>query len=476
MANKIQDRIKQAIKNYLLPQDIPPFKSGSSSAINPYTLPFTMEKGALPQYYIMPLQLDRLASDLKGFINAIGDAENALYPTRLSLQRIYVSFLLEGHTFACMEKRKKLTLLKDFVIKDAKGVIDEEATLLITNKRWFKNMLSWILDAQFYGYSFIQLGDMVSIRKGEYNFPQLTNIRRWNVEPDRQNLVSIPLQKNGIQFLYPAVKGAQDNESYFDHSIYVDTPTDIGHSICGYGLFFNIATAVLLLKNNLFDNADYNEKFGTPYREATLPQGFGKDTQDIVDAALQNLGAMGYGIFPDTVSLNFNESATGQGFKTFDNMEERLQKLISKVILGHASAIDEVAGKLGASGGAKTQDMDMSPAGQALLVTEKDQDDFVLDILNSNVINKLRNLGMPFPKDKVFAVTNDKEEFAARKKKDEADLVTATIAQTMKNGGLKMPPEYFEEITGIKAEAIEDPIVPPKFSPTMQNKLKKIYK
>ena len=485
MANRftkiISKVIPKTIKNYILTQDLPPFKGGDSRAINPYTMPFTMQKGSLPQYYIMPLQLDRVATDVKGWRDAIGSAENALYPTRYNMQKMFADTILEGHTFSCMRKMKRKTLLKDFVIKDAKGNIDEEATALIKNKRWFKNMIGWILDAQFYGYSFIQLGDMISPRKGEYNFPQMTNIRRWNVEPDRQNLVSIPLQKTGVNFLYPSVKGEQDGESYYDHSIYIDTPTDIGHSICGYGLLYNVAIYAILLRNNLGDNADYNEKFGTPYRQASLPAGFDKATQDIVDAAMQNLGAMGYGIFPDSVAIKFHESNTGAGFQTFDNLEQRLEKMITKIILGHPSAMDEPPGKLGGGQGAnKNPDEDASPAGAAMVEAEKDQDDFVLDVLNSNVINKLRTLGMPFPKDKVFAVTNDKEEFAARKKKDEADLVTATIAQTMKNAGLKMPSDYFKEVTGIEAEKIAEPTPQPglgakKFSPQLNKKLEKIY-
>jgi len=466
------------LRNYILPKDVPPFKGGSSSAINPYTLPFTMQKGSLPQYYIMPLQLDRVAYDLKGWRDAIGSAENALYPTRYNMQKMFVDTILEGHTFSCMRKMKRKTLLKNFVIADENGNINEEATKLIKNKRWFKTLLGWILDAQFYGYSFIQLGDMISPRKGEYQFPQLTNIRRWNVEPDRQNLVSIPLQKVGIDFLYPSVKGAQDNESYFDHSIYVDTPTDIGHSICGYGLLYNVALYAILLRNNLADNADYNEKFGTPYRHMKVPQGLDKQTEADLDSIMQNIGAMGYAITPDNIEIKFQESSTGTGFATFDNLEHRLEKQITKIILGHPSAMDEPPGKLGGSQGAnKNPDEDASPAGAAMVEAEKEQDDFALDILNNNVINKLRNLGMPFPNNCLFAVTNDKEDFASRKKKDEADLITAQVAQTMKAAGLEYPADEFNKVTGMKSVKVAEPAPVPgsKFSPAMNKKLEKIY-
>jgi hypothetical protein len=84
---------------------------------------------------------------------------------------------------------------------------------------------------------------------------------------------------------------------------------------------------------------------------------------------------------------------------------------------------------------------------------------------------------MPFPNNCLFAVTNDKEEFASRKKKDEADLITAQVAQTMKAAGLEYPADEFNKVTGMKSVKVAEPAPVPgsKFSPQLNKKLEKIY-
>ncbi len=467
-------RGESGAKNYVLPKmGIP---TPSSTAINPYTLPFTQRNAKLPQYYIMPLQLQRISHDISLWREAISVAENALYPSRYNIQRMFADTILDGHTIACMTKRRDLTLLKDFVIKDSAGNINDDMTMIFKNKQWFLNMVTYVLDAQFYGYTLIQLGDMQSPKKGVYNFPQLTNIRRWNVEPDRQNLVSIPLQRTGINFLDPSV--VDDNGiPYTDFLVYVDTPTDIGQSICGYGLLYNTAIYGIILKSNTSNNADYNQMFSTPYRHAKTQNINNEGVKGVLEKALIDMGSAGWMLTGDDVTVDFKETNTGTGFQSFASLEDRMQKMISKLLLGHGSAMDETSGKLGGGQGKKGDYEDSSPAGKALLQTEKKQDTFVLNVLNDTILPKLRNLGMPIPEGFEFGITNDKEEFEARKKKDEADLVTAQVAQTMKAGGLKYDSAEFTKITGIPTEEIEEPVPPqiPNKNLAVQNKLKKIY-
>ena len=69
---------------------------------------------------------------------------------------------------------------------------------------------------------------------------------------------------------------------------------------------------------------------------------------------------------------------------------------------------------------------------------------------------------------------NDSEEEEFRKKEDESNLQTATIAQTMKNAGLQMDAKYFEDRTGIPATvSTEKPL--PVFSNKIKNKLHELY-
>jgi hypothetical protein len=79
-----------------------------------------------------------------------------------------------------------------------------------------------------------------------------------------------------------------------------------------------------------------------------------------------------------------------------------------------------------------------------------------------------------------FEYKNDAEKEAFRAREDASNKVTAEIAQTMKNAGLKMDAKYFEERTGIKtseAEEIEQESEEEKAqAENVQNQLRNLYK
>jgi hypothetical protein len=99
-------------------------------------------------------------------------------------------------------------------------------------------------------------------------------------------------------------------------------------------------------------------------------------------------------------------------------------------------------------------------------------------VINEQVFPKLRKLGFAIPEDARFQFANDEEKHIARKREDESNQVTATIAKTMKDAGLQMGAEYFEERTGIPAVEIEqaEPATPPgKGFKSIENKLREFY-
>ena len=61
--------------------------------------------------YIAPVQLQRLRHDVAMWREAVTEAENAWYPHRVRMQRMYVDTILNGHVFSLMERRKDLMLI-----------------------------------------------------------------------------------------------------------------------------------------------------------------------------------------------------------------------------------------------------------------------------------------------------------------------------------------------------------------------------
>lgn len=403
--------------------------------------------------YITPVQLQRIRHDVSMWRDAIKEAEQAWYPHRVRMQRMYNDTLLNGHVFACMKRRKDLSLLRDWDFKQGENVNEELNKLF--SKKWFSLFIEYTLEAKFFGYSLITLDDLVND-----NFPGLSIIRRFNISPDRLNVTSYVYSLSGAQFL---------EEPYVDWHVWVPTPTDIGVSKVGYGLLYNVAIYEIICRNVLGFNTDAAELYGMPVRKGKTSK-TDEDERSAFESALANMGSAGYILtdMMDEVEL-VETKGNGQGFKIYESLEQRCEKKISKILLGHADALDSIPGKLG-------NNSEDSPAQQALEDTAAVDAAFIEDIVNGALLPKLRNLGMAIPDDAVFVFSNNHELVEARMKEDENNKKTADIALAMFQAGLKMDPAYFEERTGIPTSEVPAPITtPPVVSEKVKNRLSEFY-
>src|SRR5947209_4129192 len=100
--------IKPTIKNFFVPT-VPDGKQG--------TMPNKQQASVKDlRNYMSPVQLQRLKHDVGMWRAAMSEAELAYYPHRVKQQRLYIDTILNGHAFSVMERRKELTLLRDFEV------------------------------------------------------------------------------------------------------------------------------------------------------------------------------------------------------------------------------------------------------------------------------------------------------------------------------------------------------------------------
>lgn len=389
--------------------------------------------------YITPVQLQRLRTDVSQWRDGINEAERAYYPFRVKMQRIFIDTILNGHVFSLMERRKDLTLLRKFAITDAKGNPNEELTKYFQQSTWFGDFLSYSLDALFFGYSLISLGD---VEDGELK--DVSMIPRWFVSPDREEVGS---------YIYATAGANFKEEPYKPWHVYVKTKSDSGVSPCGYGLLYQIALYEIFLRNTLGFNGDYVELFAMPYRVGKTTKTTEAERAEL-ESALRNMGSAGYAIVDPMDEITFLDASTaGTGYKSYESLEKRCENKVAQIILGHADALTSTPGKLGADQGGEE-----SAIARALEDKQTKDGRFIEPIVNNELIPRLRELGViNVPQGYKFVFLNDGEEEELRERVDKSNLVTAQIAQTMKNAGLQMDAKYFEERTGIKAEAIEAP-------------------
>ena len=404
--------------------------------------------------YITPVQLQRVRHDVQMWRQACAEAEQAWYPHRVRMQRLFIDTVLNGHVAACMDKRRNLTLLKDFKLCNELGEEDEKATKLLKTK-WFELYCGYVLDAKAFGYSLISLGDIVAD-----NFPNLTTIRRFNVSPDRLNVTSYVYSLSGAQFL---------EEPYYDWNVYVPTQTEIGISLCGYGYLYKVAMYEIICRNILGFNSDAAELYGMPTRVGSTSK-TNEDERAEYAKALSDMASSGWILKDSMDELELLETkGNGQGFKIYESLEQRCEKKISKIILGHADAMDSVPGKLGGGQGEE------NPVAQALEHIQIVDTRFLENNINTELLPRLRKFGFAIGEDLRFEIKNDAEKEEARKREDESNKATADIALVMKNAGLKMDAAYFEERTGIPTAEIETP-TPTSFNAKIQNRLNEIYR
>lgn len=412
--------------------------------------------------YISPVQLVRLKHDVKMWRDAIVEAELSYYPQRIKMQRMYLDTALNGHVKACTEKRKDLTLLRKFELRDQNGQRLDAPTIALSECEWFINFLSYSLDAIFYGYSLIALGDII-----DNDLPNLTIVKRWNVSPDRFNVTSYDYSINGQDFRADSVK---------DWHVYVSTPTETGTSPCGYGLFYNVALYEIFLRNVLGYNGDFVERFSMPYVHAKTTKS-NEDERGKLEETVANMGANGYAITDPQDEIEFLEAAlAGTGWNGYDNLEKRCENKISKLILGHSDALDSTPGKLGADQGG-----DESPVQKALSEKQIKDGRKTERVINKLLFPRLVKLGQ-MPNGIKFVFLNDDEVQETVERDNLNAQGLANVAVAMKNAGMVMDPAYFQKVTSIPSTAVipTTPIVKqvPDKEPAekIKNKLDKLYR
>lgn len=403
---------------------------------------------------IIRMKLDRIRQDIASWRQAVSEAENSFYPTRLAMQRLYLDTVLNGHVKACMNKRKNLSLLKEFALVDPKGEINEDLTKLFQAK-WFDDLMSYALDAQFYGYTYVNWTGVFNNK-----LSGLHVIKRHNISPDREMVLPFPNSYMGFS-LY--------EEENLDWSLYVPTANDSGISNCGYGLLYSVAPYEIYLRNLLGYNGDFVELFAAPFRVGKTSKTDELELAEF-DKVLSDMGSSGWARTDPTDEIEFhNDTGGGAGYKAYESFQSRCEKTISKLILGHDSALDSVTGK------GLSKDSKHSPAQLALDEIESIDNKFLEYVINDTFLDKLRNLGFKIPIDHKFKFLNNREDQDAKDAVSNSHQLFADVVKTFADAGYKVPAKYIQEQTNIEVLEKAEPIQTNDFSKEIQNKLNKTY-
>lgn len=411
--------------------------------------------------YIAPVQFQRLRHDVNMWREAVREAELIVLPYRVRMQRMYVDTILNPHVRALMERRKNLTLLREFDIVDKDGNPIDELTQIFCQD-WFDTFVNYTLDALFFGYSLVQISDVK-----EDNVENVEFVRRFNVSPDRKVVSVFEYAVNGITF---------EDPTFSPYCVWIPTMSDIGLSKCGYGLLYKIANIELYHRQTLQQNADYCEMFVHPFRLAKTNMTQKDSEFSELVKMMEAMGQQPWGIVPKETEIEWVTDSSGTGWQSYGDFTKRLEGLMSKVILGHELALDDThSAKLNATGG-------QSPQKEALEEIQVKDGKFIQNVVPNLLFPKLREQGMDIPEGARIVYKNNAEVQEQKERDNKNNLVLAQMLGAMKNAGFTIDEKKLEELSGIEFIGVPDePVDSPavgdalKKATNLSNRLKALY-
>ena len=252
-------------------------------------------------------------------------ALNVENPKRLGLYDIYdFTTAVDTHLTGVVKRTKEGVLQRKFKLVDQNGKENPEATALLKTP-WFMKFLSLALDAEYYGHSLIQFGDVIEFN-GKPSFSGVTLVPRRHVCPE----YGVILKDQADE---PA-KGIPYREGpYARWTIEAGEPDDLG-------LFLKVTPHVISKKHVQIFWDNFAERFGIPLIYATTESRNGSDRVKIEDM-LRGMGNNSWAYFPASTKLQLLETTKGDAFQVFDSRILRANAEISIGLAGQTMSFSD---------------------------------------------------------------------------------------------------------------------------------------
>jgi hypothetical protein len=344
-------------------------------------------------------------------------AINPENPYRGHLYDVYTDVTIDLHLSGCIDQRMGMVQKKAFKLVDKNGKENEEITALFESE-WFKEFCLYALESRYWGYSLIQFNEIVYGEKMMYSSVEL--IPRKHVIPEFEVIVQSVGDdpKRGISYTKSDVA---------NWCIGVGKPKDLG-------LLLKCSPSALSKKNMLAYWDAFGEIFGMPIRIGTTNS---RDPKDLtkMEKYLADMGAAGWGLFPEGTTIEYKETSRGDAFEVYDRRIERANSELSKGVLNQTMTID--------NGSSKSQSETHLDVFKNLI--EKDAD-MLRDVINWKLIPLMIKHGFP-----VSGYQFDWEESVDWTPEQQIKI------EEMLLGSYEIDPKYFAEKYNINILNVKQP-------------------
>ena len=364
-------------------------------------------------------------ADAKGLEAAIATAAQPDNPLTFQLQDIYNNIYLDATVHNAVQIRIKTVLGKKFCFYTKEGKKDEKLTDAI-NTQWFIDVVSYILESNYFGYSLLGFNGQVGKIK------EVINVDRRLVVPDTEQgavLYNTYEESDGLLIAdYPAnflLAELERRENY-------------------YGLFQKVAYQIFRLRSSINIRQLAIERYVLPALHIKA-EGHGENSLKYNDAAAQ-FGSSGVIVTPEKDEVNVLTSR-GTDHDAFQTAIDYQEKCITKIILGQVMTTEDGSSRSQAEVHKKVQD--------ELIYSDCVQ---LLKYINNKLLPFMRLVGYNISEGHYIDID----------KSDSRDEILADVIE-LKKAGFNVDAKFVEDKIGIK---INEDIVMPSVNGTSVSKEK----
>lgn len=263
--------------------------------------------------------LARIAMNMQRWKTARTIAESEINPNNTELIRVFRDIVIDAHLWALMQTVRLKVMANKFNIYNSAGEIDEEATDKF-NRKWFRIITKETVDSEFYGFSLVQLGDIVN---GCFVDSKLV---------PREYVIQ---QRSGVK----KSLGNSKDLIPFDSGVYANWLVPIGEKD-NLGLLDKAAPLVIKKKEVLVSWSEAAELFGMPMRIGTTAI---QDTErrENMEEMLENMGEAAWAVIDEEDSIELKETSKTDFSDMYDKFIERVNSELSKLVLLQTGTTDE---------------------------------------------------------------------------------------------------------------------------------------
>lgn len=358
---------------------------------------------------------DRSRKTIQQWVTSYTNAElqringNIVLPIKKPLIDIYEAIMLDPHLSSVVQQRQAKVLNEEFAVFNEDGNIDDEATKAI-KKKWFSKTQELTVESIFYGYSLIEIENLVN---GEIK--NVKSISRGNVVPELRSVVKSPYQVT----LGSLIKLDKLNDS--DYYILVDSEK--------LGILNKVVINVLIKRVAMSYWGNHTEQYSVPM---TILKTDNRDQTAKYQADLKKFVTNRNIVIGLSDELEMLSQSGTDSHEIYNALIERCNSEISKAILSQTMTTD--------NGSSRSQsEVHMEVANE---IAEADRE-YVTNVINDIVFPKLINLGYKLAGKTFGYISKEKRTYEEKLK---------TIFTLVKETGYKIHPDNVEEYLDLPFE------------------------